>query len=211
EREREPEKIKAGGFGIRKGELATAIDEVDERDGDGHHPSRQQQRSGGDAIDGSVDGGGEFLKFLFPEQTRKKRKRSLARSLSEYGDGDREKALGVVEAGDVADAAGGKVAEDPVVSRDQRNAQHERNREPHPLAECWVLQVERRAISRANFCRSDGVDQKWPGDAANERAEGQGGNSESMAADHSSGDDEDVVDERAKGRQQEQAMREQDR
>ena len=55
------------------------------------------------------------------------------------------------------------------------------------------------------------VDQKWPGNAAGERAEGERRDSHLASGDNSSADDEHVVDERTECRQQEQTVREQDR
>ena len=106
------------------------------------------------------------VELFFSEEAREKRERRLAGGLSEDGDGNGEETLGVVEAGDVADAAGGEVAEDPVVGGHERNAEHQRDGEAHPLAEGRILQVERRAVSGADFGGSDGVDEKWAGNAA---------------------------------------------
>ncbi len=53
------------------------------------------------------------------------------------------------------------------------------------------------------------VNQKWPGNAADESAVGEGRDPHLAAADDSTGDDEDVVDQRAEGGQQKQAVREQ--
>jgi hypothetical protein len=142
QRKRKPEKINGGGFGIRKGEVSAAIDEIDQRKGNGHHPAGHEQRSGGDAIDRSIHGGGELVELFLSKQARVKRKRRLAGGLSEDGDGNGEQTLGVVEARDVADSAGGEVAEDPVVGGDQETPS--------------ISGMERRTHSRkAGFFRSN--------------------------------------------------------
>ena len=114
--------------------MPAAIDEIDERDGNGHHPAGYQQRCGRDAIDGSIHGGGEFSELFFSEQAREKGERRLAGSLSKNCDGNGEEALGVVQPRDVTDAARGKVAEDPVVGGNEGDAEHQRDGEAHPLA-----------------------------------------------------------------------------
>src|ERR1700681_3676307 len=153
--------------------MPTAIDEIDQRDGNRHHSAGYQKGGRRDAIDGSIHGGGKFGELFLSEQARKKGKRRLADSLSENCDGYGEEALGIVQPCDVADSARGKVAEDPVVGGNERDAEHQRDGEPHPLAECRILYVERGPVSGADFSGSDRVDQKWSGDASGEGAEGK--------------------------------------
>src|SRR6202043_385156 len=107
--------VEGGGFGIHKGEVPAAIDEIDERDGNRHHPAGYQKGRCRDAIDGSIYGGGELGELFFSEQAREKGERRLAHSLSENCDGNGEEALRIVQPRDVADSARGKVTEDPVV------------------------------------------------------------------------------------------------
>ena len=95
--------------------MAAAIDEIDERDGDGHDPAGDEQGSSRDAIDGSIHGVGELLELFFSEQPGEKGERRLADGLSENSYGNCEETLGIVQPGDVADSAGGEVAKDPVV------------------------------------------------------------------------------------------------
>src|SRR5271168_1646235 len=106
--------------------MPTAIDKIDEREGNGHHPAGHEQGSGCDAINRSVHGGGEFVKLFFSKKAREKRKGRLAGGLSEDGYRNSEKTLGIVKARNVADSARGEVAKNPIVGGDERYAEHQR-------------------------------------------------------------------------------------
>ena len=149
--------------------------------------------------------------FFSPNSREKKGSDALADGLSENSYGNCEETLGIVQPGDVADSAGGEVAKDPVIGGDQRDAQHQRDGEAHPLAEGGILHVERGTVAGADFGCSERVDQKRSGNAAGERTEGQGGDSHLASGDHSAADDEHVVDQRAECRKQKQTVREQHR
>ena len=101
--------------------------------------------------------------------------------------------------------------ENPVVGGNQRDAQHQRDGHPHPLAEGGILQIKRGPVSGPNPGGADRVEQKWTGNAAGERTEGEGSDSDLASRGHSTGNDEYVVDQRTERRQQEQTMREQNR
>ena len=182
--------------------MPAAIHQINQRQSGRHHPAGDQQRGGCDAIDRSVYGGGKLFEFFLAEQAREKGKRGLPGRLSKNGDGNGEEAFGVVEARDVADAAGGEVAQNPVVGSDQRYAEHQRNREPYPLAEGGIVYIERGPVSGADFRGSDGIHQERADDAAEQRAIGQRRNTELMARHDAARDDEHVVDERAECREQ---------
>ena len=108
------------------------------------------------------------------------------------------------------DAAGGVVAQDPVVGGDQRNAEHQRDRKLHPLAERGIRHVERRTVAGADARRADHAGQERSRNASRQRAIGQRGNPEMPSANHSSSDDEHVVEQRPECRQKKQPVREQD-
>src|SRR6202034_731935 len=106
---REPEEIDGRGLGIGDQKTSAAVDQIDQREGGGHHPSGGEKGCGGDPVDRIVDGSGELRKALLVEEPCKKRQRGLSGGLPQYRDGYSEQALRVVEAGDIADAAGGVV------------------------------------------------------------------------------------------------------
>jgi hypothetical protein len=66
----------------------------------------------------------------------------LPGGLPEHRNRNGKQALGVVKPGDVAFAAGGKEAHDPLVGGQERDAQHQRNAKPHPLAEAGMTGVK---------------------------------------------------------------------
>ena len=139
---------------------------------------------------------GEFLQALLVEQAREKRQRGLPGRLAQDGNRYGEQTLGIVEAGDVAHAAGGVVAQDPVVGGDQRHPEHQRDGKLHPFAKRGIRHVERRTVSGADAGGADHAGQERPRNTSRQRAIGQRGNPEMPSAHHSSGNDEHVVEQR---------------
>ncbi len=72
------------------------------------------------------DGGGEAGELVAAEERGEEGERGCSGSLADDGHGCGEETFGVVEAGDVAGAVLGEVAEDPVIEGDDGDAKHER-------------------------------------------------------------------------------------
>jgi hypothetical protein len=125
--------------------------------GEGDHGGGAEEREGDEAGDGSVDGGGEAGELVAAEERGEEGERGSSGGLADDGHGGGEEALGVVEAGDIAGAVFGEVAEDLVVEGDDGDTEHEGEGEANPLAEAGVFEVEDAVISEASAVGSVGV------------------------------------------------------
>ena len=111
-------------MGIAEGKSSAAIHEINHGERGGHHPACSQKRRGGKAVYGCIDGIRKLAHAFFAEQLGEKGQRGLARGLAQDCYGNCEEALGIVQAGDIAQAAGREVAQYPIVGSDQGDAQH---------------------------------------------------------------------------------------
>ncbi len=89
----------------------------------------------------------------------------------------------------------GEVAENLVVEGDDGYAQHEREREAHPLAETGVFEVEDGLVAHACAVGSVGVEKEGSEVGSGEGAYAEGGDAHAAGEECSADDDADVIDE----------------
>ena len=64
------------------------------------------------------------------------------------------------------------MGDDPAIGAHQRNAYHQRKREPHPLVQPRIAPIEQNAVARAHPPGEDYVKQKRPKKCTGQRADG---------------------------------------
>ena len=91
------------------------------------------------------------------------------------------------------------MGDDPVVGGDERNAGHERQRKPHPLAQALVVPVENHAVARAGAAREEPIEKKRPADGSGDRADGERRDADALDEQQAADDGAKAVDERRHG------------
>ena len=103
------------------------------------------------------------------------------------------------------------MAQDPVVRGHQRHAEHQRHRQLYPLAKRRILHIKGRLISGADTRCPQHARQKRSSNAADQSPVRQRSNPEMLASQNPARDDEHVVNQRSKCREQKQSVRQQHR
>ena len=189
--------------------MSAPIHKIDERQCCRHHETGKQQRDGNNSINRCIDRLREFRHALLSEQTSEEWQRGLAGRLSENSDGDLEKFLGIVQACNVAHRSGSKIAENPIVRGDQRDAKHKRNGQAHPFAKSSLPDVERNPVTHAHPRGADSIDQENSDECSGNGTISERGNSNSAGKQKPANYDPRVIEERTQRGQQKHPAREQ--
>ena len=91
------------------------------------------------------------------------------------------------------------MGDDPAIGGDQRNAHHERQREPHPLVQALVAPVEDGPVARAGATGEPGIEQERPEKGAGHRADGQRGDAHAALEEQAADDGAQGIDEGGHG------------
>src|SRR5581483_7015585 len=110
----------------------------------------------------------------------KKREGSLARRLTDNGNWHLKQPLCIVQARNVADTAGSEISQDPVIRSNQRNTEHEWDRELYPFAECCIAHIERDSISHSDARGTNCINQENSNERAGNGSIRQRGNTNAM-------------------------------
>ena len=110
-----------------------------------------------------------------------------------------EEQLGVADEGDASLADRSEVLEEDAVEHDQRDADHERERELEPLQKSGVAEAQDGAEMQAGAECTEGVEQAKAEEHPDEDAIGERGDAKLAVKQQRAEDDSGVVDERGEG------------
>ena len=119
--------------------------------------------------------------------------------LRQHRHGSGEELLGVAHQRDSAAGGRGKMGNDPTVGGDQGDADHQRQRQPHPLAEACVAPVENGPEASAGAAREDVIQQKRAEERACHGADGQRRDADFVHQQDAANDGAEAVDQRCDG------------
>ena len=186
--------VLGGLHGVGAMEGATAK-EIDDGGREGDHPCGGEQGDGEDAGDGSIDGAGEVGEAVLAEEGREEGQGGCSSGLAEDAHGGIEEGFGDGDARDATGVVGGEEAEDPFVGGDERDADHEWERETEPFQKGRMAQVEDAAIAEAFACGTKRGEQTGAEDNADQNSDGERVDAEACGEEDCAEDDTGVVDE----------------
>ena len=143
-----------GGGGVGAAELAAA-EKVHQPGAEGDHPGGDDHADSEEAGDGTGDGGGEVVRAILLEERSEEGQRGGAGGGADDVEGRVEEDLGVADEGDASLADRSEVIEEVAIEHDQRDADHEGERELEPLQKSGVAEAEDGAVMQAGAERAE--------------------------------------------------------
>ena len=149
-------------LGIVKLEATMTVDEIDDRKRCGHHPGTISSDAAANLYTDSLTASRTVRASLLQIALRRTAEKPV-RSPGREPRWARRRDAWRSSCGLCRRRRGCKEAQDPIIGGDQRNPEHQRDRQADPFAEALIAKIEVEGVANVRLARADGVTRRARG------------------------------------------------